>query len=589
MPIPRPARESERLEDLQSLALLDSPRDPAFDDLVSLAAEWCEVPIAAISLIDAKRQWFKACCGIDTREMPREQSFCTHAILKPDELMQVPDTLLDPRFADIPLVTGSTGARFYAGVPLLTHRGHAMGTLCVIDTQPRELTPSQRHAMIVLARQVGALIELRRKRAQLEQQECFLRTVIDSLHEGVAIFDSSNHLILSNRSANQILGLPLDDLIGKVPPPTPSNWLDSQGQPIPFENMPAQRTLRTGEVLSDVHTRLLQPDGSELALEHNTRPLIRDGRIEGVVASFRDVTEKLAALQRLRASEARLRGITDNVPALIAYVDGQQHLQFFNRVALDWVQHSSEQVLGQPLETLMGAAEYASHREHVLAALTGQRREFGLWSAVPGEPRFLQFSYVPDCCEQGTVQGFFVLASDLTAMKKLEIQLAAEARFDALTGLPNRRHFHEELEQALLRAQRHGTRLALGFLDLDGFKQINDVHGHAIGDAVLKEFGRRLRACVRQTDFVARLAGDEFTVLLEDVHQAHELHPLALKILAATRAPLDLAGGLRLTARTSLGLALAVSGERAAALVERADAAMYRAKSQGRDTYVIVS
>jgi diguanylate cyclase len=589
MSIPRLAQESERLEDLHALALLDSPRDPAFDDLVSLAAEWCEVPIAAISLIDAKRQWFKACCGLDSTEIPREQSFCTHAILKPDALMQVPDAELDPRFADIPLVTGAPGARFYAGVPLLSSRGHAVGTLCVIDTRPRELTPSQQRALTVLARQAGVLIKLRRKRAQLEQQERFLRTVIDSLHEGVAIFDSRNHLILSNQSANQILGLPLDAHIGKMPPPAPSNWLDIQGQPIPFENMPAQRTLRTGEALSDVHTRLLLPDGSELALEHNTRPLMQDGRVEGVVASFRDVTEKVAALQRLRASEARLRGITDNVPALIAYVDSQQHLQFFNRVALDWAQRSSEQVLGQPLETLMGAPEYAGHREHVLAALAGQRREFGLWSAVPGEPRFLQFSYVPDCGDQGTVQGFFVLASDLSAMKKLEIQLAAEARFDALTGLPNRRHFHEELEQALLRAQRHGTRLALGFLDLDGFKQINDVHGHAIGDAVLKEFGRRLRATVRQTDFVARLAGDEFTVLLEDVHQAHELDPLAQKILAATRVPLDLAGGLRLTARTSLGLALAGSGERAAVLVERADAAMYHAKSQGRDTYVIVS
>jgi diguanylate cyclase len=589
MPIRRPARESERLEDLQTLALLDSPRDPAFDDLVSLAAEWCEVPIAAIGLIDAKRQWFKACCGFDSAEIPREQSFCTHAILKPDALMQVPDARLDARFADIPLVTGAPGARFYAGVPLLSSRGHAVGTLCVIDTRPRELTPSQRHALTVLARQVGVLIELQRKRAQLEQQQRFLRTVIDSLHEGVAIFDGNNHLILSNQSANQILGLPFDAHIGKMPPPAPSNWLDIQGQPIPFEHMPAQRTLRTGEVLSDIHTRLLLPDGSELALEHNTRPMMREGRIDGVVVSFRDVTEKIAALQRLRASEARLRGITDNVPALIAYVDGRQHLQFFNRVAQDWVRRTHEQVLGQPLETLMGEAEYAGHREHVLAALAGQRREFGLWSSVPGEPRFLQFSYVPDCCDQGTVKGFFVLASDQTAMKKLEIQLAAEARFDVLTGLPNRRHFHEELEQALRRAQRHGTRLALGFLDLDGFKQINDVHGHAIGDAVLKEFGRRLRAAVRQTDFVARLAGDEFTVLLEDVHQAHELDPLAQKILAASRAPLDLTGGLRLTPRTSLGLALAGSGERAAELVERADAAMYRAKSQGRDTYVIVS
>ncbi|WP_349745145.1 bifunctional diguanylate cyclase/phosphodiesterase [Roseateles cavernae] len=588
MQFPLPAQELERLKDLQALGLLDSARDPAFDDLVSLAAEWCEVPIAAISLVDANRQWFKARCGLDAGETPRDQSFCTHAILKPDELMQVRDALLDPRFADNPLVTGELGIRFYAGAPLLSTKGYALGALCVIDRKPRELTASQQRALIILARQVGMLIELRRKRSQLEQQESFLLTVIESLHEGVVISDSSRRLTLANQSASEILGLPLHKDIGKVPTPDPSSWRDMEGRPLRPEDMPAERTLRGGEVLSKVYTRLRRRDGSDRVLEHNTRPLKRNGGIDGVVVSFSDVTDKLTALQQLRDSEARLRGITDNVPALIAYVDGAQRVRFCNRVALEWGQRSAEQVLDHPLESMMGATEYASHREHVLAALAGQRREFGFWSAVPGEPRFLQFSYVPDCCDKGNVQGFFVLASDLTAMKNLEIQLAAEARFDALTGLPNRRHFHEQLDQGLLRAQRHGTRLALGFLDLDGFKLINDQHGHAIGDAVLKEFGRRLRASVRQTDFVARLAGDEFTVLLEDVQQAHELAPLARKILAAIRAPFELAGGLQLPVRTSLGLALAGSGERAAALVERADAAMYRAKSQGRDDYVIV-
>lgn len=590
MSLPLPAHELERLKDLQSLSLLDSPRDPAFDDLVSLAAEWCEVPIAAISLVDANRQWFKARCGLDASETPRDQSFCTHAILKPDELMQVPNALLDPRFINNPLVTGELGVRFYAGAPLVSSEGHALGALCVIDTHPRELTDSQRRALTVLARQVGALIELRRKRAMLEQQEGFLRTVIEALHEGVAIRDAGHRLILANQSASTILGLPLQDQIGKVPMPDANTWRDIEGRPIAFEDAPAERTLRTGEVLSNVHTRLLRPDGRELELEHNTRPLMRDGRIDGVVVSFRDVTDRVETLRRLRDSEARLRGITDNVPALIAYVDRHQQVRFANLMAMAWTQRAPEQVLGQPLEKLMGATEYASHREHVLAALAGQRREFGLWSAVPGEPRFLQFSYVPDCCDKGSVQGFFVLGSDLTAMKNLEIQLASEARFDALTGLPNRRHFHEQLDQGLLRAQRHGTRLALGFMDLDGFKKINDQHGHAVGDAVLKEFGRRLRASVRQTDFVARLAGDEFTVLLEDVQQAHELEPLAKKILAAIRPLFVLDGGLQLAVRSSLGLALAEAGDRATALVERADAAMYRAKSQksqDRDAYVI--
>ncbi|KZS01021.1 Uncharacterized protein APZ42_002448, partial [Daphnia magna] len=124
MSYPVPAQEAERLKALQALELMDSGRDPAFDDLVQLAAEWCGVPVAAISLIDADRQWFKACCGLDIRETPREESFCTHAIVHPHELLQVRDARLDPRFADNPLVTGAPHVRFYAGAPLLTTEGH---------------------------------------------------------------------------------------------------------------------------------------------------------------------------------------------------------------------------------------------------------------------------------------------------------------------------------------------------------------------------------------------------------------------------------------------------------------------------------
>jgi len=187
---------------------------------------------------------------------------------------------------------------------------------------------------------------------------------------------------------------------------------------------------------------------------------------------------------------------------------------------------------------------------------------------------------VPERCEQGNVAGFFVLASDLTERKQLELRLAAEARFDALTGLPNRKHFHETLGLALKRAQRHGSRLALGFMDMDGFKRINDQHGHAVGDLVLQEFGRRLQAGLRQTDFVARLAGDEFTLLLEDVQAAHELEPLAAKILEGMRPDFELPD-LRLPVRASLGLALAESGESEAELLVRADQAMYAAKQAG--------
>ncbi|TWI50976.1 EAL domain-containing protein (putative c-di-GMP-specific phosphodiesterase class I) [Pseudomonas duriflava] len=138
-----PHNEIERLVALRSTNLLDSPADPAFDHIAEIASELFDVPIAVISLVDKNRQWFKSIHGLDAQETPREYSFCAHAILKED-VLQVKDALLDPRFKDNPLVTGEPGIRFYAGVPLVTHEGLALGTLCLVDTHPRaELDSSQ--------------------------------------------------------------------------------------------------------------------------------------------------------------------------------------------------------------------------------------------------------------------------------------------------------------------------------------------------------------------------------------------------------------------------------------------------------------
>lgn len=154
--------EPQRLESLRQYAVLDTPAEAAFDDLTELAAHICEAPIALISLIDENRQWFKSKVGLEASETSRDVAFCAHAIHQPD-LFIVPDATLDERFADNPLVTGEPRIRFYAGAPLLTPDGHALGTLCVIDYQPRELRPDQQRALRVLSRNVMGQLELRRR------------------------------------------------------------------------------------------------------------------------------------------------------------------------------------------------------------------------------------------------------------------------------------------------------------------------------------------------------------------------------------------------------------------------------------------
>lgn len=157
---PLPENEASRLAALQCYRILDTDPEDSFDDLTALAAEMCGVPIALVSLIDAKRQWFKSTVGIDATETPRDIAFCAHAILQSDVFI-VPDTLLDDRFADNPLVTNDPHIRFYAGMPLITSVGEALGTLCVIDRVPRQLTDSQQEALRRLGRQTVKLLEYR--------------------------------------------------------------------------------------------------------------------------------------------------------------------------------------------------------------------------------------------------------------------------------------------------------------------------------------------------------------------------------------------------------------------------------------------
>lgn len=161
-----PASEAERLDKLRSYQILDSAAEQAFDDLVHLAAHVCGTPISGVSLIDAERLWFKSVLGLPDRELPRERSFCGHTINGGD-LLVVEDAAGDPRFADNPLVSSDPRIRFYAGAPLVTSDGHALGALCVFDRRPRTLTAEQRDALARLGRQCVQLLELRLANLQI--------------------------------------------------------------------------------------------------------------------------------------------------------------------------------------------------------------------------------------------------------------------------------------------------------------------------------------------------------------------------------------------------------------------------------------
>ena len=215
-----PINEAERIAALERYGILDTLPETEYDDLTLLAAQICGAPISLVSLVASNRQWFKSRHGLDIGESPRAISFCAHAI-HGETVFEVPDATRDERFRDNELVTGEHHVRFYAGAPLITPDGLKLGTLCVIDREPRELNDAQRHALEALARQVVTLLELRRSVAQLEERNRELyesreefRSFMDNSPVVAFAKDAQGHMIYGNKLWEENFGFALEDVRG---------------------------------------------------------------------------------------------------------------------------------------------------------------------------------------------------------------------------------------------------------------------------------------------------------------------------------------------------------------------------------------
>ncbi len=297
IPAPTPPSEERRLAALYEYELLDTPSEDLFDSFTRLAARLCDTPISLITLVDRDRQWFKSSVGLDVRETPREVAFCAHTILG-DGPFEVRDASADPRFADNPLVTGDPEIRFYAGYPLRSTDGEAIGTVCVIDRKPRTLTPKQHDALAAIA---GAIVE------QFEARRTLLRLFDSSQTELYHVDLAAQRILFASDAARRNLGYSMEE-IRRLP-------LDALLPSLAKEGRLAERLgelhAQPGRRLT-VRTPARRKDGSTYPIELRIELIsTRQREIALVVAT--DLTESERAQQRINLLSAAIEAAQDPI------------------------------------------------------------------------------------------------------------------------------------------------------------------------------------------------------------------------------------------------------------------------------------
>ncbi|MBF0561189.1 MAG: EAL domain-containing protein [Alphaproteobacteria bacterium] len=419
--------------------------------------------------------------------------------------------------------------------------------------------------------------DLEKANEQTVKERTLLRTLIDAIPDLVFFKDPQSVYLGCNRALEAYFGHPEAEIVGH----SDSDFIDAETAAA-FRAEDVRLLASGGRRTQEV--TLVYPDGRRAVVE-TIKTLIPgpDGVPAGLVGVSRDITQRKSAEVTLRLAAS----VFEHANEGIIITDGTGTIIDVNRAFSTLTGYTHEEVVGRKPSLLKsGHQERAFYEEMWRCLLATGAWQGEVWNRrKSGEvyAEFLTISAVRD--EQGTCSRYIGLFSDITPMKMHQERLERLAHYDALTQLPNRALLADRLQVAIEHARRDVTLLAVVFLDLDGFKAVNDSFGHDAGDTLLIEVGERLRTCVRGSDTVARLGGDEFVLLFGGIDSVIECQRALERVLNAIATPFELKGRpVRITA--SVGVTLyPLDGAEAEVLLRHADLAMYAAKQAGRNRY----
>ena len=420
----------------------------------------------------------------------------------------------------------------------------------------------------------------------LAHERNLMRTLVDLLPDNIFAKDGQSRFLLANQAIARSMGTTVDELLGKndfdfYPQEMAQGFFDAE-----------QAVIHNGEPVH-LEEPYMNREKNQISWVMTSKVPVRNnnGEVVGVVGIGRDITERRATEKALREGEERFRSLTELSSDW--YWEQDQNLAFVNLADPNGKSgYSRSDVEGKTIQQLPHAevlsGDWSSHEESVASHLPFRDLELQVMAAQ-GQRRYLTLSGLPIFDSAGNFGGYRGIGRDITERKTAEARTHHLATHDSLTDLPNRTMFFEMLDLAIESARRNQRKLAVLFVDLDRFKNINDTLGHDAGDILLTEMSARLSQSLRSCDVVARLGGDEFAILVQEINTPEQIATVARKVLSAAVSPVMVLGQeCRVTA--SVGVSIyPVDAKDTQTLMKNADIAMYRAKDEGKNTYQFYS